>query len=123
MATAGMVSPMLASAEPNARFMLVCNRSFRAACMAAMHSGNNTIMAMMIPTNELGAPMEATPASSEGDSFLASNTTAPKQAISKNRLVKVVLSDGGVACVSSASLRLPFSSLGKKYRGAARTVS
>ncbi len=41
-ATAGMVRPMLAMAEPSARFRLVCTRSRRAERTAAMVSGSRT---------------------------------------------------------------------------------
>ena len=41
--TAGMVNPMLASAEPSARLRLVCRRLARAARNAAKPSGSRTI--------------------------------------------------------------------------------
>ncbi len=43
MATAGMVSPILASAEPRERLKLFCSWFFPAVCTAAIPSGNNTI--------------------------------------------------------------------------------
>ena len=48
---AGMVRPMLAIAEPSARFRLVCTRSRRAARTAARVSGSSTSRAMITPTN------------------------------------------------------------------------
>jgi len=41
--TAGMVNPMLASADPSARFRLVCKRLARAARSAAKPSGSKTM--------------------------------------------------------------------------------
>lgn len=95
-ATAGMVSPILASAEPRARLRLVCNLFFRAALNAAKPSGNKITSATIIPTIDLGAPNLITPCSTTGASVLASNTTAPR---SNNRkvLVIAVLFVGGSA--------------------------
>ena len=45
---------MVASAEPNARFKLVCNRLLRAVLIAASPSGNNTNAAMTMPTTAFG---------------------------------------------------------------------
>ena len=47
---------MLASAEPSARFRLVCNRFARAAAIAAVPSGSSTIAAITTPTNAAGRP-------------------------------------------------------------------
>jgi len=57
-ATAGMVSPMLESAEPGDRFRLVCRRLGCAARKAAQVSGNNTNRAITMPNTESshGAP-------------------------------------------------------------------
>jgi hypothetical protein len=71
-ATAGMVMPMPARAEPSARFRLVCRRSARAAWSAAIDSGSSTTPAMMMPTSDSGAPA-------------ASRTTAHRQAAARRR--------------------------------------
>ena len=41
-ATLGMVNPILAKAEPKAKFILVCNLFFLAAITAAIASGRKT---------------------------------------------------------------------------------
>src|SRR5688572_3346606 len=55
-ATDGMVRPMLATAEPNARLRLIWIRSRRAARAAARVSGSRINSAMTTPTNETGSP-------------------------------------------------------------------
>src|SRR5580658_4932962 len=87
--TAGMVSPMLASADPNARLRLVCRRFARAARSAASPSGSSTMPAMITPTSAFGAPILATPASRLGASFLASSTTAHRHISSSTELAAV----------------------------------
>ena len=72
----GWSSPMVASADPSARFRLVCSRSARAARTAARPSGSSTSAAMTIPTTARGMPSRATPASSAGVSDLARPTMA-----------------------------------------------
>ena len=76
MAIAGMVSPMLAMAEPNARLRLVWIRSRRAAAAAASVSGSRTSKAITTPTNDGGNPTAETPAAIAGVSTLARPTTA-----------------------------------------------
>ena len=75
-ATAGMVNPMLARADPSAKFKLLCKRLAREARTAAKLSGKSTNSAMAIPTIVLGAPAALTPASMAGLSALANPTTA-----------------------------------------------
>ena len=53
-ATAGMVKPILAKAEPSARFKLVCKRLALAARKAARVSGIKTNKAMTMPTKVCG---------------------------------------------------------------------
>ena len=48
-ATAGIVSPMLAMAEPSARLMLFCSLLMRADFAAASPSGRSTIAAITMP--------------------------------------------------------------------------
>ena len=101
-ATAGMVRPMLASAEPSARFMLVCKRLSRAARKAAKPSGSNTSAAIIGTTTVFGAPACATPASTVGVRTLASPTTTTNAAeqqpgARRGRPVR----DGGGRCASS----------------------
>lgn len=55
-ATAGMVSPILARAEPSARLRLVCKRLFRADLSAAKPSGNRITNATITHTSDFGAP-------------------------------------------------------------------
>ena len=55
-ASAGMVRPMLAMAEPSARLRLICTRLRRAALTAASVSGARTRMAMTTPTKDGGRP-------------------------------------------------------------------
>ena len=75
-AAAGIVSPMLASAEPKARFMLVCNLLARDARNAASPSGNNTRAAITIPITLVGAPTPSARRSTVGVSTFA-NPTIP----------------------------------------------
>ena len=65
-ATVGMVSPMLARADPSAKFKLLCNRLALAALTAAYASGKSTNIAMAIPTTVFGAPTAFIPASIAG---------------------------------------------------------
>ena len=65
-----MVRPMLAIAEPSARFRLVCTRSRRAARTAAMVSGSSTSSAITTPTTACGSPAAATADSIAGDTAL-----------------------------------------------------
>jgi hypothetical protein len=74
-ATVGMVKPILARADPRAKFKLLCNRLALAALTAAKPSGINTNSAMAIPTIVLGAPAAATPLSMAGLSSSARPTT------------------------------------------------
>ena len=74
--TTGIVRPMLASAEPRARFMLVCRRSASAERIAARDSGMRTRSAIATPTTSGGAPASRTAASIVGESTFASPTTA-----------------------------------------------
>ncbi len=99
-ATVGIVSPMLASAEPNARLKLVCSRSARAARTAAQVSGSSTSSAIAMPMTVLGAPIRATPASIAGDSSLASPITATSATSSRPKLAQATPADGGGACTS-----------------------
>ena len=82
-ATVGMVKPMLANADPSAKFRLVCKLSSRAALTAEKPSGINTTAAIIIPTTACGAPHSRTMLSMVGDNDLPSNTTAAS-AITKN---------------------------------------
>ena len=104
MATAGIVRPIVASAEPSARFRLVCSWLALAARSAASPSGISTMAAMMMPTSALGAPMLATAASTDGAVALASNTTAPRQASSNSALMPVTLLVGRGASDSPLSV-------------------
>ena len=78
-ATAGIVKPILASAEPSAKFKLLCNRLALATLKAAKLSGNSTSIAIAIPTTALGAPIALTAASMVGLSNLAKMTTAIRE--------------------------------------------
>lgn len=88
-AMAGMLSPMLASAEPNARFSEVCIRSFLAALTAARASGKSTIPAMITPTADLGAPTATTRYSTSFERSLAIKTTTPRLTISIKLLIHI----------------------------------
>ncbi len=100
-ATAGIVRPIVASADPNPRLRLVWRRLARAALTAATLSGSNTSPAMITPTTARGAPAEATPASMAGAKLLANKTTAPKHAISSADEMMVARFDGGSAWTSA----------------------
>ena len=89
-ATVGMVNPMLANADPNAKFRLLCRRFALAALSAAKPSGNNTKSAIAIPTIVLGAPAAFTPASMTGLSTSANPTTVTKESSSKKQLAAVL---------------------------------
>ena len=78
-ATVGIVSPMVAMAEPSARLMLFCSRLTRADFAAASPSGSSTIAAMTTPTKACGSPAAAMPRSSGYESTLASSTTATSE--------------------------------------------
>src|SRR5450830_976786 len=69
---------------------------------ASIPSGNSTIIAMMIPTNSLGAPTAATADSRLGASDLASKTTATRQTINNPALHQATLFDGLGACTPSS---------------------
>lgn len=89
-ATVGMVKPMLAKAEPSAKFKLLCKRLAFAALTAAKPSGNKTKRAMAIPTMVFGTPAAATPLSIAGLSSSARPTTKVSERMS-SRLLTVVL--------------------------------
>ncbi len=98
--TAGMVSPTLASAEPNPRLIEVCIWLFLAARIAATPSGNNTTDAMITPTNARGAPMFSTKCSMTGDKPLAIKITTAKLTTNNAKLSMVFCIVGGSAsCV------------------------
>ena len=101
---AGIVNPILARAEPNARFRLVCNRLWRAALSAARPSGSSTMPAIITPTTALGAPKRVTVASRLGARLCASATTVIRHSNSKNALAaaSVLLGDNGAADVCSS---------------------
>src|SRR5215207_9993270 len=119
-AIAGMVSPMLAIAEPKARLRLVCKRSRRAARVAASVSGSNTSRAITTPTKDGGNPIAATPASMAGDSTLANPTTATSAANKRPTLANAARRVGGSAC-SSAPATSPAEVTGRK-KSRCRTV-
>ena len=64
--TVGIVKPILAKADPKAKFKLLCKRLALAALMAAKPSGIKTSSAIAIPTMVFGAPAAFTPASMAG---------------------------------------------------------
>ena len=105
MATAGIVRPMLASAEPSARLRLVCSRSARAARSAAQVSGASTSMAMTMPTTVGGRPADAMPCSIVGESVLARPITASSATTSRPKLAQAMPAEGGAACADSSSAR------------------
>lgn len=74
-ATTGIVSPILAKPDPNARLMLLCMRLPCAARKAAPVSGSSTIIAITTPATACGSPAAATPASKAGANAFASPTT------------------------------------------------
>src|SRR4051812_5286508 len=69
-AIAGMVRPMLASADPSARFTLVWRRFRSAARTAATVSGSSTSSAITTPTTASGAPADSTADSRFGETGL-----------------------------------------------------
>lgn len=103
-ATVGIVSPILASAEPSARFMLVCRRFARAAVTAASPSGSSTSAAITMPTAASGAPSRITACSTTGDSSFASSTTATRLANSSSMLITAVRLLGAAAWTASFAL-------------------
>ena len=117
---AGMVSPILAIADPRARFRLVWIRSRRAARAAASVSGINTSKAMTTPTKEGGNPTASTAASIDGDSTFARPTTTTRATRSTTTLISEVRLLGGSAC-SSASITSPVDVIGRK-KSRCRTV-
>ena len=110
-ATVGMVSPILAKAEPSAKFKLLCKRLALAARTAAKPSGRRTNIAMAIPTIVFGAPAAFTADSIAGLKSSASPTTATNETRSRKTLTVVFKLLGLVAC-TLLSERVP-SSLGR----------
>jgi hypothetical protein len=92
--TMGIVKPMVAMAEPSARFKLVCSRFLRAARMADIPSGNRTTAATTTPTNAFGSFAAATKSSRGGERTLASKTTAKRETHNRARLISVLRPDG-----------------------------
>ena len=100
-----MVSPILANAEPKAKFREDCILLFLAARIAAIPSGNNTTAAIITPTKLLGAPKSSTKPSMVGDKAFAIKTTTAKHKINNPKLIKVLKTVGGSAVsISSFSL-------------------
>ena len=99
----GMVSPMLAIAEPSARLRLIWVRPRRAALSAAIDSGSSTSSAMITPTTAWGSPSRVTASSIGDDSTLARPTTATSETTSRPRLISARRSVGRSACSSSSS--------------------
>jgi len=104
-AITGMVSPMLAIAEPYARFRLVWMRPWRAARAAARVSGSSTSAAITTPTKDCGNPTAVTARSTAGDSSSASPTTATRATSSSPRLPSAAPRLGGSAWLSSSNSR------------------
>lgn len=90
-ATVGIVSPILANADPNARLRLLCRRFALAPLIAAYASGINTNIAMAMPTTVFGAPAAFTVASIAGFSASASPTTIISEASSRMALMPVLM--------------------------------
>jgi len=103
-ATAGMVSPILAKADPSAKFKLLCNLLALAALTAADPSGKSTSIAMEIPTTVFGAPAVLTPASIAGLSASASHTTTISEVDNRTVLKAVLRLLGLLACASTLTL-------------------
>ena len=97
-ATVGMVNPILAKAEPRAKFKLLCRRLALAALTAANPSGRSTSKAIAIPTIVFGAPAAATPLSIAGLSNSARPTTVISDRINKTALTAVLRLLGFSAC-------------------------
>ncbi len=112
-ASAGMVRPMLAMAEPSARLRLICTRLRRAALTAARVSGASTRMAMTTPTKDGGRPTAVTAVPIAGESTLASPTTATSETSSRPTLSFHELPGGGSWLLSS-SRSSPCLSIGRK---------
>ena len=93
-----MVRPMLARADPRAKFKPLCNRLALAALKAAYPSGKSTNIAMAIPTTVLGAPAAFTPASIAGLSASASPTTKASEVINSSAQIPVLRLLGFSAC-------------------------
>jgi hypothetical protein len=89
-AIVGMDKPILASAEPKARFKLLCKRLALAALTAANPSGSITNIAIAIPTIVFGAPTALTPASIAGLKSSARLTTKIKDSIKNTTLTAVL---------------------------------
>jgi hypothetical protein len=89
--TVGILSPILANAEPRARLMLVWYWPRLAARIAAMPSGNKITAAIATPTNAVGKPAATIPLSITGERFLARKITTPKHKSKKPRLVSASL--------------------------------
>ena len=121
MAIDGMVSPMLAIAEPYARLRLVWIRLRAAALLAARVSGSSTSSAIATPTTACGKPAASTPASIAGDSTLARPTTPTSAVTSSPRLRRAAWSLGGAACSSLPLSAPPSVSTGRK-KSRCRTV-
>ncbi|MNR22415.1 hypothetical protein D3C85_1393640 [compost metagenome] len=102
--TAGMVRPIVASADPKAKFKLVCNLFFRAALYAAKPSGSKTTAAITTPTKDFGAPAATIAFSISGASALANSTTTPKQTNRSKPLDKATFLVGGSAWTCTLSL-------------------
>ena len=85
-----MVSPILASADPNARFKLVCNRFDRAAQDRRRPLGQQHERRDHHADEWRGNPAAATPCSSDGESVFASSTTATRATTNKTTLIAVV---------------------------------
>ena len=85
-ATAGIVKPILANADPKAKFKLDCKRFAFAALKADKASGSNTTEAITIPTTDFGAPNASIPFSILGDKVFATKTTNKRVIINKNKL-------------------------------------
>lgn len=121
-AIVGMVSPMLAIAEPYARFRLIWMRPFRADRAAASVSGSSTSAAMITPTNDCGRPATMTACSTAGDSSSARPTTATRAQSSSTRLLSACRLLGGSAWLSSSNTRFwPRCAIGRK-KSRCRTV-
>lgn len=89
-AITGIYKPILAMAEPRAKFKLLCKHLALAALTAANPSGRRTSIAIAIPTIVLGAPAAFTPASIAGLSNSARPTTMMSDRISSAVLAVVL---------------------------------
>jgi hypothetical protein len=93
-AMVGILSPILASADPKARLSEVWISLFSAALKAANPSGSSTTPAIIIPTKDLGAPTETTRYSISLDRNFAAKTTIPKHRISITQLISICTFEG-----------------------------